>query len=66
MHTIHKSFLRDLETHKKDAELSSIENYHINCWRSFNAINTSINKLKVAEEFVKYSYKFIPPHKEMK
>lgn len=64
MHKIFELFLKDLETHRRDQEETSIEKYHVNCWRTCKAISVSIEKLKIAEEYVRFSCNFIPPGKD--
>ena len=64
-HLIFKSFLRDLETHKKDSEETEIEQYHVDCWSTCIAIKTSLKKLKIAEECIKQSYKYCPNEHEL-
>jgi hypothetical protein len=59
-HLIFQSFLRDLETHKKDSEKTELEQYHVDCWSTCKAIKTSLKKLKIAEECIKQSYKYCP------
>ena len=64
-HQIFESFLRDLETHKRDSEKTELEKYHVDCWSTCKAITTSLKKLKIAEECIKQSYKYCPNEHEV-
>lgn len=64
-HHIFESFLRDLETHKKDAEATELEQYHIDCWSTCKAIKTALKKLKIAENCIKESYRYSPNEHEV-
>jgi len=57
-HQIFRSFLNDLETHRKDAEKTEVEQYQVNCWATCKAVKTSLKKLEIAEECIKQSYRF--------
>ncbi|MBH0041430.1 Cthe_2314 family HEPN domain-containing protein [Pseudoalteromonas sp. SWXJZ10B] len=59
-HSIFKSFLRDLETHKKDQDLSTEQQYHITCWKTCQAVFTALDKLEIAKECIKHAYKYAP------
>lgn len=61
MHQIFQSFLRDLETHKRDEQNKNrTERYHVSCWETCKAINTALDKLLIAEKLLSNSYKYIP------
>lgn len=64
-HQIFKLFLKDLETHQKGSETTEVEQYHIDCSASCKAIKTSLEKLKIAEECIKHSYRFSPNEHEI-
>ena len=64
-HQIFESFLRDLETHKRDSDKTELERYHVDCWSTCKAIKTSLKKLKIAEECIKQSYKYCPNEHEV-
>lgn len=64
MHKIFELFLKSLETHRKGQDKTNLEKYHVNFWHTCKAISTSVEKLRIAEEYVALSYKFIPPGNE--
>ncbi len=64
-HLIFESFLRDLEAHRNDSVKTELEQYHVDCYYTFRAIETSLKKLKVAEECIKQSYKYSPNEHEV-
>lgn len=57
-HPIFDSFLRDLETHAKDEVLDDIQQYHVDCWKSCKTIRIALDKLKIAEDCIRQSYRY--------
>lgn len=64
-HKIFEVFLRNLESHKCNSEKTEIEQYHIDCWSTCKAIETSLKKLNIAEESIRQSYRYCPNDSEI-
>jgi len=47
-----------LEHHQRDVELTEVQRYHVDCWKTCKSIFTSIKKLKIAEECIRQSYRY--------
>ena len=55
-HTIEQSFLRDLKTHKKGEAVTVLQQYHIDCWNTYGAIEASLEKLELSEDCIMHAY----------